>query len=119
MRSTGYEGDPPLLALKLEKATWEHSQTPASNRMGPASYNLKELSSASSHRCLKAPSPRKELNPAGICSAVLGNSEPRSQFRCAWALSGLQAPEDGEQVLFESASLVLTGYTMIDDESRR
>lgn len=47
------------------------SRQAVSNRMGPPFYNLREPKSANSYRCLKALSPRKELNPADTFKAVL------------------------------------------------
>lgn len=90
----------------------------ASSRMGLPSCNFKELNSANNPMSLKAPSPRKELNPAEALTATLFSSEQGIQLSCAWT-SGLWKPGNNKQVLFKTALLVLIGDTAIENKQRR
>lgn len=105
----------PLLALKLEKATWKHSQPQASHRRGPPSYNLKELSSASSHMCLKAPERNSTWPVPVMQSWETLSAEPYSD------VPGLLACRRRELAsrCAVRASLLLIGYPTIRDESQR
>lgn len=113
-----------LAGCEVGEAMWEGTQVAfgadaflltASSRMGLPSCNFKELNSANNPISLKAPRPRKELNPADALTATLWGSEQGTQLSCAWT-SGLWKPGNNKQVLFKTALLVLIGDMAIENK---